>query len=167
MNDIELGSAEELAKAEALRNQALIGLRADYQITADTRREAGIPMPSYEAWIEEQVLNLIGLKGHYQNQVENLKAELDFDHKQETERINEMWALVYPHDPTGWEYWGQVWRHVRDQRDELRQRIAALERIVPAAQKVLDDCKAVGVEPFGAPTLRQAIEEGLKANGPG
>lgn len=62
-----------------------------------------------------------------QNTIVNLRKELDFDHDQETERINQMWALVYPDDPTGWEYWAQVWRHVRDQRDELRQRIAVLE----------------------------------------
>lgn len=74
-------------------------------------------------FIDEQTARITEL----QNTVVNLRKELDFDHEQETERINQMWALVYPDDPTGWEYWAQCWRHVRDLIDEQRQEIAALK----------------------------------------
>lgn len=66
-----------------------------------------------------------------EKQVADLKAEMQFDTKEQRERLNQFWGLVYPGDPTSWEYPAQVWRHVRDQRDELRQRIMSLE----AAQK--------------------------------
>jgi hypothetical protein len=76
-----------------------------------------------QKFIDEQTARIAAL----QETIVSLRQEMRFDSDQENDRINQMWALVYPDDPTGWDYWDQVWRHVRDQRDELRQRIAVLE----------------------------------------
>lgn len=100
---------EDEMNEKKLSDEELRVIRFAIENSADATPEEGKLLDHIEAMEKEN---------------SNLKAELAFNSKEHTERINEMWALVYPDDPTGWEYWGQVWRHVRDQRDEMRQRIA-------------------------------------------
>lgn len=53
-------------------------------------------------------------------EIEVLKAEAKFTSDEHCERLNEFWGLVYPDDPTSWDYAAQVYRHVSDYINELK-----------------------------------------------
>jgi hypothetical protein len=76
MGEMELASGEEREKAELAHKNALEGLRADYRITAETRREAEVHIPSYEVWLEGQVLLYRSLVGYERAEKEALEATL-------------------------------------------------------------------------------------------
>jgi len=58
--------------------------------------------PSYEDWLEREFLN--------QNfAVDNL-----------SDALNSIWGLMYPDDPTRWDYPGQVFNHIRIYIEEVR-----------------------------------------------
>ena len=56
MNTQLSDNQDEREQAEKSRNEALENLRADYDITRDTRTEAGVYVPEYIHWLEDQVL---------------------------------------------------------------------------------------------------------------
>lgn len=65
---------------------------------------------SYEDWLEREFLN--------QNlAVDNL-----------SDALNLIWGLMYPDDPTGWDYPGQVFNHIRIFIDEVRGERAATDQ---------------------------------------
>ncbi|MDA8115736.1 MAG: hypothetical protein M0Z43_13580 [Acidithiobacillus sp.] len=61
---------------------------------------------TYQQWLEQQP---------YQRKWENADWEQRY-----SDLLNPLWAMVYPDDPTGWEYPGQVVNHLRSYIAELK-----------------------------------------------
>lgn len=51
----------------------------------------------------------------------NLIRESEYDDKKVNGYYDNIWGAIYPDDPQGWEYPGQIVRHVRCVVDELNE----------------------------------------------
>jgi len=67
-----------------------------------------------------------------------------------TEMCNDLWGLLYPDDPTGWEYRTQPIAHIRVELEQLRERTARLEAALRGQRLFLYECyRRAAVSPNG------------------
>lgn len=86
----------------------------------------------YETQVKELNSKIEGLKTQLSGrdaEIERLEKEASDLRRMNTyeansveEFMNSIWALVYPDDPTGWDYPGQIINHARQEIQDLRNR---------------------------------------------
>src|SRR3990167_688601 len=99
---------------------------------------------AYNAWLAMQDIqkmaqgyeNAVDLLQTKYEEIESLNLKVKYYEDNINNINNSIWKLMYPDDPTGWEYLTQPIVHIKVEIESLRDQLAKAEEIIEKLIKV-------------------------------